>query len=618
MLEGNNFQQNNVQTQASGQLCSQCGSPIKPGARFCSVCGRPVNVAPAKKFCNRCGAEIKEGAMFCPTCGAATAQSRDAEVMNNIAAYNSSVGKPVKKSTPITINGNSFFSLLVWLGTAVAAAMLVVMLVTGFSYDGIDYFDHSYPLFAVISAVAYISVSVSGILLWNKDKKIRVLPIVFSLIGCLAILSTEHIGIWRCSIALGIGVFVSHILAFLFAIKVIKTKTAALISAFGGIAFAVLLPVLVGGLFFFKWGFYAAVFSAPAFLLTLSFTTKELKEKPKKKLLLRKIISLLLVVLIILGGAGIGFYSSWVYVSDTVSMPVAEAREELSRLSVKTVHEFNDTVAKNVVISQSVEAGEYVHPGSSIALTVSKGKGIKVPNLKNLTLNAAKAKLEALGLTAQTTYEYNNTVAKDKVVGAKETLVEAGGKVQIVISKGRDLRVTVPDVTYCTEADAKSKLKKAGFKVNVNYVYESCDAYYKTSSVKSQSLTGKQNKGSTVTISVTKPSVQVTKVDFDQNSVGGVDVEISLKNTSNRTIKYVVFTARFKNAVGDEVYCDIRHNCVCDLKVTGPVYSGKSTSCYWDAVIYNWNCKQIYFDEIKVIFMDDTTHTMTYGGYWYS
>ena len=552
--------------------------------------------------------------MFCPTCGAATAQSRDAEVMNNIAAYNSSVGKPVKKSTPITINGNSFFSLLVWLGTAVAAAIFATLIVCGISYNGIGYLKYDYSLFEVIAAVAYISVSVSGILLWNKDKKIRVLPIILAFIGGAVMFFMSNWGSRKILVG-GIGYLVPYIIAFLFAIKVIKTKTAALISAFGGIAIAM---VFSAATFHPGYALLTAIFVAPAFLLTLSFTTKELKEKPKKKLLLRKIISLLLVVLIILGGAGIGFYSSWVYVSDTVSMPVAEAREELSRLSVKTVHEFNDTVAKNVVISQSVEAGEYVHPGSSIALTVSRGKGIKVPNLKNLTLNAAKAKLEALGLTAQTTYEYNNTVAKDKVVGAKETLVEEGGKVQIVISKGRDLRVTVPDVTYCTEADAKSKLKKAGFKVNVNYVYESCDAYYKTSSVKSQSLTGKQNKGATVTISVTKPSVQVTKVDFDQNSVGGVDVEIGLKNTSNRTIKYVVFTARFKNAVGDEVYCDIRDNCVCDLKVTGPVYSGDSTSCYWDAVIYNWNCKQIYFDEIKVIFMDDTTHTMTYGGYWYS
>jgi hypothetical protein len=114
-----------------------------------------------------------------------------------------------------------------------------------------------------------------------------------------------------------------------------------------------------------------------------------------------------------------------------------------------------------------------------------------------------------------------------------------------------------------------------------------------------------------------KPSISITQVNFDHNSVGGVDINISFKNLSNKTIKYVTFTARFKNSVGDNVYCDIRRTSTMDLEYTGPLYSGRSDRTYWDAVIYAWTCKRIYFDEIEVTFMDGTTHSMTYNGYWY-
>ena len=153
--------------------------------------------------------------------------------------------------------------------------------------------------------------------------------------------------------------------------------------------------------------------------------------------------------------------------------------------------------------------------------------------------------------------------------------------------------------------------------MNVEYIYQTCDAYKNTSSVKSQSLTGKQNPGSTVTIRVAKPSISITQVNFEHNSVGGVDINISFKNLSNKTIKYVTFTTRFKNSVGDNVYCDIRRTSTMDLEYTGPLYSGRSDRAYWDAVIYAWTCKQIHFDEIEVTFMDGTTHSMTYNGYWY-
>ena len=64
------------------------------------------------------------------------------------------------------------------------------------------------------------------------------------------------------------------------------------------------------------------------------------------------------------------------------------------------------------------------------------------------------------------------------------------------------------------------------------------------------------------------------------------------------------------------MYCSIRSTSTRNLEYTGPLSSGNSETVYWDAVIYNWKCSQIHFDEIEVTFMDGTTQEMAYYGYW--
>ena len=52
-------------TPAEGQaVCSACGAPLRPGARFCGVCG-----AATEQRCSRCGTLLRPGASFCGSCG---------------------------------------------------------------------------------------------------------------------------------------------------------------------------------------------------------------------------------------------------------------------------------------------------------------------------------------------------------------------------------------------------------------------------------------------------------------------------------------------------------------------------------------------------------------------
>lgn len=600
-----------VQMGEDMKVCNQCGAKVKADAQFCSACGRPMNIAATKKFCARCGTELSDEEMFCHNCGSPTSQSRDVEVMNNIAAYNNSIGKLKKTASIVNIKDNSVFSFITWILTAVFTGLLTAGLTSEIAYTvNFNAMITAEMIFFVLGLLGFTVTTISGILFWKNDKKLRLMPVIASLIAtvCCTISFEPKL---MC-IELLVAALVMHVVAILFAVKVIKTRTWLLTTSIIAIVFSLALPIIIG-----SDNVLPFVLSLPMFLLTFSFTKKELQEIPKKKQVLRRLIALLLSVLLLLGGIGFGLYQSWVYVGDISNMNVDKAKNKYSRLDIQTTYEYSDTVEKDLVIKQDIEKGSFVHPDKKITLTVSKGAGVKVPEVANLTLSDAKKKLEDLGLKVSTTYDYSSSVAKDKVVKASSYHVDEGSTVTLTISKGPDTRVNVPDVEYLTESEARKKLQNAGFKVNVEYIYQTCDAYKNTSSVKSQSLTGKQNPGSTVTIRVAKPSISITQVNFEHNSVGGVDINISFKNLSNKTIKYVTFTTRFKNSVGDNVYCDIRRTSTMDLEYTGPLYSGRSDRAYWDAVIYAWTCKQIHFDEIEVTFMDGTTHSMTYNGYWY-
>lgn len=110
--------------------------------------------------------------------------------------------------------------------------------------------------------------------------------------------------------------------------------------------------------------------------------------------------------------------------------------------------------------------------------------------------------------------------------------------------------------------------------------------------------------------------VQVHDVCVDDiNSAGGVDMRISWTNTSDKTIKYIHFYVVPYNAVGDQMYCDIRDYSRFDAYVTGPCEPGhqgyyKIGDIYygnlWENCWYNNSIKTIQLVGIKIIYMDES------------
>ncbi|MBI5870888.1 MAG: Stk1 family PASTA domain-containing Ser/Thr kinase [Actinobacteria bacterium] len=132
---------------------------------------------------------------------------------------------------------------------------------------------------------------------------------------------------------------------------------------------------------------------------------------------------------------------------------------------------FSETVAEGSIVSQDPPAGTQVQKGSSVKYVVSKGvqppKEVNVPDVKNLTIDQAAARLSQEGLVLGTTTEqYSETVGAGKVIsqspGSGQKATE-GSSVNVIVSLGpQPVMVTVPSVVTMSKSDAESAILAKG------------------------------------------------------------------------------------------------------------------------------------------------------------
>ena len=87
---------------------------------------------------------------------------------------------------------------------------------------------------------------------------------------------------------------------------------------------------------------------------------------------------------------------------DLKGMSVENAKKKLTNMGLKVnVYEEHNKAEAGTVISQDIKAGSKIAKGKSVDITVSKGekkKQVKVPNCVGMSIDDAKAVLEADGL----------------------------------------------------------------------------------------------------------------------------------------------------------------------------------------------------------------------------
>lgn len=165
--------------------------------------------------------------------------------------------------------------------------------------------------------------------------------------------------------------------------------------------------------------------------------------------------------------------------------------------------EFSDDVPKGFVISTNPSAGTERHADSAIALVVSKGSPVDVPDVTGEDLAEARSDLETAGLNVVVADERVNSEHDAGKVAAQtpESGSEAaeGDTVTLTLSKGPEM-VVVPDVVGDSVSEAKEKLKAAGFEVDEDRGLLGLFG----DTVKKQSVKGGERapKGSTIKITI--------------------------------------------------------------------------------------------------------------------
>ncbi|MFY1676526.1 MULTISPECIES: Stk1 family PASTA domain-containing Ser/Thr kinase [unclassified Streptomyces] len=130
--------------------------------------------------------------------------------------------------------------------------------------------------------------------------------------------------------------------------------------------------------------------------------------------------------------------------------------------------EFSEDVPQGFVISTDPAAGTEVRTGTTVALTVSKGRAIEVPDVTGEDPAKARAALEEAGLVVETAPD---RVESEHAAGRVARQSPAAGNragegdtVTLTLSEGPRM-ITVPDVVGDDVDEATRRLEAVGFRV---------------------------------------------------------------------------------------------------------------------------------------------------------
>ncbi|MFD8155054.1 Stk1 family PASTA domain-containing Ser/Thr kinase [Streptomyces sp. NPDC059720] len=198
---------------------------------------------------------------------------------------------------------------------------------------------------------------------------------------------------------------------------------------------------------------------------------------------------------------------------ETVRVPalagrkLAEARSLLKDDGLEpgmVTRKFSDDVPRGAVVSAEPADGTKVRAGTAVALVVSKGSPVDVPDVTGDDLADAQAELEEAGLkvkvaeerVASAEFEQGEVAAQSPKADGR---VAEGDTVTLTVSKGPEM-IEVPDVVGDSVDDATRALEEAGFEVDEDRGLLGLFG----DTVKGQSVEGGERapEGSTITIEI--------------------------------------------------------------------------------------------------------------------
>ncbi|MBO8186058.1 Stk1 family PASTA domain-containing Ser/Thr kinase [Streptomyces spirodelae] len=166
-----------------------------------------------------------------------------------------------------------------------------------------------------------------------------------------------------------------------------------------------------------------------------------------------------------------------VKVPELKGTPLSDARRQLKDAGLEpgTVkRRFDEETAQGSVITTDPRPGSKRRPGAAVALTVSKGAPVEVPDVVGDEQSDAVKELKEAGLKVRIASERVHS-EHDKGTVARQSPTDGsslakGETVTLTVSKGPDM-VEVPDVEGRSEDEATTKLEQAGFEVTVRRIF---------------------------------------------------------------------------------------------------------------------------------------------------
>lgn len=216
-------------------------------------------------------------------------------------------------------------------------------------------------------------------------------------------------------------------------------------------------------------------------------------------------------------------------------------------------YENSETIKKDDIIKCSHQPGDVIKKDDTIIVTVSRGKIITIPNFIGLSKSEIQSKCSSINLSCSfKTGGFTEITKKDIALSQskpKGTKVSEGTGITITLSAGIQEKVTVPNFVGKTKSSISSTCSSIGIKCN--FVYESKYSSKAKDVCTKQSVTGKVNKGSTVTITLSKgPAKTYTiVVQADWLSWGNPEAtKATLKKKLDANCPGVTFVYSFEKA----------------------------------------------------------------------
>lgn len=258
-----------------------------------------------------------------------------------------------------------------------------------------------------------------------------------------------------------------------------------------------------------------------------NFLASETIDEPKQKRSKRPLVVILALLLVAaLGIGGTYYFELWggKSIPDVLGETQADATDILTShgFTVKVMQVKSDDV-EGIVLLTDPSVGARQEEGGEVIIHVSQARVI--PEVLGLSREEAEKLFEAEGLESVQFVETKSDKTENSILSVTP---EVGEKVKSYTDVKVEVAVpyTVPDVSGMSLDDAKSAIKKAGFKSEVAYTYteEKTEGTIVKTDPKAES---KLKSGSTVTIYVAKSRakevISYTQTYFNSQDIFFVD-----------------------------------------------------------------------------------------------